>query len=126
MQGIVISCCWCQADCVLFCFPGADGGVQLCSLVGTPVPKELTKSSDNVIVQRLPNIVRKVAVLKPLPERQPIPSPRERNVVVKSVKLTTESCPGSWSLSQYITGNKKRVKELTLKTDSMYSIFNDF
>jgi hypothetical protein len=95
------------------------------SLLGTPVPKEPSKSSNNVIVERLPNIVRKVTVLKPLPERQPIPPPRERNVVVKSVKLTTDSYPGSWSLSQHITGNKKRVKELTLKIDSMYSIFND-
>lgn len=91
----------------------------MCSLLGTPVPKEPSKSSNSVIVERLPNIVRKVTVLKPLPERQPIPPPRERNVVVKSVKLTTESYPGS------LSGSKKRVKELTLKTDSMYSIFND-
>lgn len=97
----------------------------MCSLLGTPVPKEPSNSSNIVIVERLPNIVRKVTVLKPLPERQPIPPPRERNIVVKSVKLTTESYPASWCLSQHITGSKKRVKELTLKTDSMYSIFNN-
>jgi hypothetical protein len=104
---------------VLFCIPGAEERVQFCSLIGTPVPKELSKSSDNVIVERLPNMVRKVTVLKCLPERHPILPPRERNIVVKSVKLPTEFYPGPSSLL-----SNKHIKEHTLKTDSMYSIFS--
>jgi hypothetical protein len=120
MQGIVFSCCWCQS---VFCIPVADGRIHFFSLQGTPVPKDLSKSSENVIVERLPNMVRKVTILKRLPERQPIPPPRERNIVVKSVKLSPESYLGPSCLSQHITGSKKRAKEHTSKTDSMYSIF---
>jgi hypothetical protein len=108
---------------ILFCIPGADGRIQFSSLLGTPVPKALSKSTDNVIVERLPNMVRKVTILKRLPERQPIPPPRERNVVVKSVKLSPESYLGPSGLSQYVTGSKKRAKEHTSKTDSMYSSY---
>jgi hypothetical protein len=109
---------------ILFYIPGADEWVQFRSLLGTPVPKELSKSSENVIVERLPNMVRKVTVLERLPERQLIPPPRERNIVIKSVKLSPESYPGPSCLSQHITGSKKRAKEHTSRTESMYSMFS--
>jgi len=108
---------------VMFFVAGADGDVHLCSLVGTPVPKGLSNSSDNVIVERTPTLVRKVTVLKQLPEHRPVPS-RDRSVVVKSTKLL----PGSHCLSHHAnlsgnnTGGKKPAKELILKTDSMYKI----
>jgi hypothetical protein len=107
----------------MFFVTGADQSVHLCSLVGTPVPKGISNSSDNVIVERTPTLVRKVTVLKRLPEHHPVPS-RERSVVVKSTKLF----PGSHSGSQHAvlsgnnTGGKKHAKELILKTDSMYTI----
>src|SRR5215510_4107895 len=71
---------------VMFYVAGADGDVNLCLLVGTPVPKGLSNSSDNVIVERTPTLVRKVTVLKQLPEHRPVPS-CERSIVVKSTKL---------------------------------------
>jgi len=111
--------------CIQLCFfvAGADGDVHLCSLVGTPVPKGLSNSSDNVIVERTPTLVRKVTVLKRLPEHHPVPS-RERSIVVKSTKLFPESHCGSHhaDLSGNTTGSKKPAKELILKTDSMYKI----
>jgi len=111
--------------CSQLCFfvAGAGGDVHLCSLVGTPVPKGLSNSSDNVIVERTPTLVRKVTVLKWLPEHRPVPS-RERNVVVKSTKLLPGSHCGSHhaDLSGNTTRGKKPVKELILKTDSMYKI----
>ena len=107
----------------MFCVAGADGDVHLCSLMGSPVPKGLSNSSDNVIVERTPTLVRKVTVLKRLPERQPIPS-RERRVVVKSTKLLPGSYSGSHlaDSSGNTAGSKKPSKELSLKTDSMYKI----
>jgi hypothetical protein len=106
---------------VMFFVAGADGDVHLCSVVGTPVPKGLSSSSDNVIVERTPTLVRKVTVLKRLPEHRPVPS-RERSVVVKSTKLLPGSHCGSYhaDLSGNTTGGKKPAKELILKTDSMY------
>ena len=107
----------------MFCIAGADGDVNLFSTVGTPVPKGLSSSSDNVIVERTPNLVRKVTVLKRLPERRPVPS-RERSVVVKSTTLLPESYSGSYLLHSpgNTTGSKNPAKELSLKTDSMYKI----
>lgn len=106
---------------VMFYVAGVDGGVHLCSLVGTPVPKGLSKSSDSVIVERTPTLVRKVTVLKQLPEHRPVPS-RERSVVVKSTKLLPGSYCGSHHAdsSENATGGKKSAKELILKTGSMY------
>lgn len=108
---------------MFFFVAGAGGDVHLCSLVGTPVPKELSNSSDNVIVERTPTLVRKVTVLKWLPEHRPVPS-RERSVVVKSTKLLPGSHCGSHhaDLSGNTTVGKKPVKELILKADSMYEI----
>lgn len=108
---------------VMFYVAGADGDVHLCSLVGTPVPKGLSNSSDNVIVERTPTLVRKVTVLKRLPEHRPVPS-RERSVVVKSTKLLPGSYGGSHLVdsSGNTTGSKKPVREHVLKTDSMYKI----
>jgi hypothetical protein len=106
---------------VMFYVAGADEDVHLCSLVGTPVPKGLSNSSYNVIFERTPTLVRKVTVLKQLPEHRPVPS-RERSVVVKSTKLL----PGSYcgphhaDSSGNTTGGKKPAKELILKTDSMH------
>ena len=106
----------------MFFVAGANGDVHFCSLVCTPVPKGLSNSSDSVIVERTPTLVRKVTVLKQLPEHRPVPS-RERSVVVKSTKLFPGSHCGSHhaDLSGNTNGGKKPAKELILK-NSMYKI----
>jgi len=108
----------------VFCVAGGDGDDQLesksCPLVHTCTPKELSRNSHSVIVERTPNLVRKVTVLKYSPNRQPIPPPRERSLSVKSTKLLTGSYPEFShvaDLSKHTTGSKK----FSFKTVSKYS-----